>query len=214
MMTKTLLLTAAIAAGTGATARASDGTSHTPDQILTDHSREARKLLAEARAARAAIDRDEATVARDIVGDALAIQASLGARPYALLESGTGTVERITTADHAPVVKAYDQFSEQVLLDLKATRTDLEQAKTALAEGKLSDARKALAKIEYAFSIEDKLTPDLQKLAAENFRLGFGKLTAGAWHDAKVEIQTALHDEELAAGAAKGAIAHSSPSPH
>lgn len=173
---------------------------HTPssDQLVTDKTTEVRKLLGEARAARGAIRRDERRAARDIVRDALALEARIAGTPpirrYALLESGTGTVEEVSRAAGSPVVEVYDRFSEKVMLDLVATRHDLERARLALAAGRMREADRELARIGNAMAVADKLTPEPGERAAANIAIAAHEFGAGDWHAGWVAIDGAIHD--------------------
>jgi hypothetical protein len=192
MQTKTLLVSGLFACVLGGVAHAD-----TPPRttILTGHAKDVQTLLDETQAARAAIARGEQRAARELVGDALALDHQLAKQHrYAELASGRGTFESITSHDRSPVVDAYDKFSDRELLDLQATGRDLVEARMALVAHRAADADRALANVERAIVLDEKRTPERDKLAIENLRLALREAEAGNWHAAKVALDAVAKD--------------------
>ena len=197
MMTKSLILSGILSLSLGTVAVAGTNFHPAPSaaNVVTGHEKQVRKLMAETRAAHAAIRRGEPRAAADLVRDAIKLEVGIaGSRRYALVGSASGTFEQVSTTKGAPVVTKYDHFSDKELLDLKATRRDLVNAKTALAAGKLNEAEQSLAKISRAFIDEEQITPDRAKRAEQNVGLAVHEMGAGQWSAAKVEIDAANKD--------------------
>lgn len=149
--------------------------------IATRHPDDVRTLLAKTQAARAALARGEPRVAQGLVSDALALEAKLGRdHRYAMLETeGDNTIEQIATTRSAAVVKTFDRFAEEEILDLRAARRNLVRARMDLDAGKLRDADRALANVGRPIRVEEQLGPDLIGRATENLDLAVRELSTG-----------------------------------
>lgn len=197
MSTKSLFVSGLLVTMLGGVAAAKPAKATPPaqDDVLTGRTGEVRDLLGEVRAARGAIARGEVRAARELVGDAIALEASLGAHHrYALIAADSGTLEQASGPLDAPVVTEVGRFSDREVLDLQKTRDDLASARNALTSGMLREAEQSLAMIGDAITVKEHIVPDEGEMAAENLRLALRELRMGDWHGSKVALDAALKD--------------------
>ncbi len=192
-----------VSLGCGARARSTDPPPRAPtaNDIVLGHSAEVRALLADVHDARSEIAFLEPEAARELVAEATAIAARIAhGRAYALLDDETGTLQQLSSASDTAFMKAFDQVSEQQLLDLRATRLELDYARILLASGKLAEAGHRLARIDGAVWLRRTITPDRNTLVVENVKIALRDAAAGDWPAAGVAFEAARRDAALSPG--------------
>jgi hypothetical protein len=205
MSTANALVTSVLGAVLGCSARtgANDPTAQppTPDEIVIGHAAELRALLSDVHDARSEIALREPAAARVLVAEAAAIMARIAdGRAYALIDEDTGTLQQLSSASDAAFMTAFDQVSEQRLLDLRTARVELDQARSSLATAAPSSASHHLARIEGAVRLRRTITPDHDALVAENVKIALREVAAGDWPGAGVAFEAAHRDAAMPAG--------------
>lgn len=185
-----------------------------PDQIVQGRALDVRRLLGEVHDARSELALREPAPAAQRVADATAIVARLGTEgSYALLEDDTGTIERRAGAPRASIVKLFDRYAEQQLLDLAATHLDLDRARVLLVDGKLAEAGRRLARIEGSVQVRRMITPDRDALVIENVKTALRDASVGDWRDARIAFRAARRDVAMPPGTPRVEVSTLPPAP-
>jgi hypothetical protein len=165
------------------------------------------RLLDEVAASRGAIRRGEPKVAAEILSDASRVLRVIDGTThpvFSVLGAVNGEDEQVrdvTLRKGAPnqkddtlVVVGEQRFTRLALLDLKIARTDLAEARAALAAGKTERASSLLGEIEDGVIVVKHTVSRPMAAAHDNLRIAWKDLRDGNWQGADRAYQEAIRD--------------------